>query len=359
MAGYFGQLVLAWLFVGAVTAARPKCEEELPKCIVNLKNGKSCETLPIPDSSLPPRIRDVGYNLRRLRPGVFTAHDGIYFMLIIKTKERLVVVDSPLGGFQKVDNKTGKVGTRVIDAVKEVVGNTKPRVIDMIHSHEHADHVGSSRLLADYLRQTYPSRILRIWGAEGFHEAIEENLSDRVESPTELVKEEATLDLRRGLQVKMVHVPGAHTSTDMIVYVPRFKEQPSVLFFVDVIFPGWSPPFALALSPNAYDFRAVHDRVLDFQIDIFVGGHLTRTGKRSDVVRSKNFAQDVLDTARRVWFEQGQLSAIGEVAIGDPESREFGNGLLVLKKSFANMRKACAIELIERWGCKLAAMDLW
>ena len=70
-----------------------------------------------------------------------------------------------------------------------------------------------------------------------------------------------------------------HKSDNIFVYTPDQK----TLMLVDVIYPGW----VLNIVTNNYD------------LDNFVGGHLTRLGIVDDIRLHQEFIQDLNATAKK------------------------------------------------------------
>jgi hypothetical protein len=109
-------------------------------CLVALDAdvGASCVPFPVPANILPTGLRKQGYNLTELRLGFYSYHDGAYFAVLARSDKVVVVVDFPEStGTLKNDGS----GTRVTDAVEEIMHGDVPETIYMIYSHPHSDHV--------------------------------------------------------------------------------------------------------------------------------------------------------------------------------------------------------------------------
>jgi hypothetical protein len=97
-----------------------------------------CAAFPVPTNAFPTALRKQGYNLTQLRPGLHSYYDGGYFAVLARNDKTLVVVDFPEStGTVKEDGS----GTRVTDAVEEIMNGDVPDTIYMIYSHPHFDHV--------------------------------------------------------------------------------------------------------------------------------------------------------------------------------------------------------------------------
>jgi hypothetical protein len=100
--------------------------------------GAPCEPFPVPANARPTGLRKQGYNLTELRPGLYSYYDGVYFTVLARSDKVVVAVDFPEStGTIKSDGS----GTRVTDAVEEIMHGDVPDTIYMIYSHPHSDHV--------------------------------------------------------------------------------------------------------------------------------------------------------------------------------------------------------------------------
>jgi hypothetical protein len=87
-----------------------------------------------------------------------------------------------------------------------------------------------------------------------------------------------------------------HESDNIFVYTPDQK----TLMLVDVIYPGWIPFDSLGDSENITGFVEVLNIVTNnYDLDNFVGGHLTRLGIVDDIRLHQEFIQDLNATAKK------------------------------------------------------------
>ncbi len=144
--------LFAWFLVVslAIATCKASCGESdlcdsAEECLVLLADDSSaeCESFPVPFSALPKVIRPAGYNLTRLAAGVYVYHDGSYFSLLARSESEVVVVDFPgNSGTVKADGS----GTRITDALEEIMDDAVPQKITMVYTHAHLDHVGSKEM---------------------------------------------------------------------------------------------------------------------------------------------------------------------------------------------------------------------
>lgn len=327
------------------------------ECKRRLDLGKKCKILPVPKNAVVPAFPPGKFELIPLRKGVWAYNDGAYFSLILKMGERLAMLDIPdSAGSNKPDGSM----TRLTDAAEQILNGTIPKRIDIVYSHAHFDHIGGTSRFYNYMKVKYPSALMFIWGTEESGELIEKSVSKRAVIPNVTVgKAGRTLSLGNGLNVKMMIV-GGHTANDLVLYIPRYKKEAGVVLYVDVVFPGWSPPFFLAITSDVGQYIRAQKEVLKLDFDVFVGGHFL-LGDRSDVMTNLEFTEDLIDAAKAAVEEVTPeiLAAAGIGKFSDPNAREFGNVLFAFAAVTRQLQTdACYRILLERWGCRLAGLDI-
>lgn len=319
------------------------------QCIQRLDSGETCDLLPVPPASLIPSPAQGESLITRLRRGVFLFYDGGHQALILYTGQRLAVVDFPEAG-----------GQLLIDAVKERLGGDVPRSIDMVYSHSHFDHIGGAALFYDYVREEFPDVPLSIYGTRETSLVIRDSAMRRAVRPTKLVGPSGrTLKLSDSLELQMTII-GGHTNTDLFLLIPRVEGEAAIGMFVDVVFPGWSPFALLALTNDLGAYLESHDKILEFDYDIFLGGHVL-VGTKEDVRRNKQFTLDLIEAAangvQTVTFEDFLAAGFGRV--GDPNAVEFGNIWFAFLGVVRRLQTAaCFRTILEKWGCELAGLDI-
>lgn len=364
-AGYFAVAAVAAALVwGTAAAAATRngttCEAALATCLADFPSGGTCTPpLPVPAAEIPTPLRPSGYNLTRLRPGVYAYLDGGYTSLLLweRRRRRLVVIDA---SDNAASNTDGGAGTRLTAAVDEVLGGAAPRAVDVVYSHAHLDHIGATRRVVEHLRSGHPSRRVAIWGTDEADDMVRRSTTRRALRVTRRVpRSGATLRLGGGLRVDL-HVVGGHTATDLAVHIPPAGRSPGVLHHVDVVFPGWAPPFTLGITEDVARYRDVHAALLRLDWEVFSGGHLTRLGSRADVAASGRYAADLIAAAAAATaaVDDRALAEAGVAAVADPRSRLYGNAWA----SFALLRRlqgdACARAMLAKWGCTLGGVDI-
>jgi hypothetical protein len=120
---------------------------------------------------------------------------------------------------------------------------------------------------------------------------------------------------------------------------------------VDVIFPGWTPFKDLALAQDVPEFIAAHNKVLEYDFDTFIGGHLTRLGTPEDVQIQKKYFQDIQTSAAKA-NQEVSFMAIGQ-EVG------FSNPWLVFQIYADSITQQCTNEIVPKWIDRLGGVDLF
>jgi glyoxylase-like metal-dependent hydrolase (beta-lactamase superfamily II) len=139
-----------------------------------------------------------------------------------------------------------------------------------------------------------------------------------------------------------MHEPG-----NTFIYAPNQK----VLMLVDVIFPGWTPFKDLAMAQDVTAFLAAHDKVLEYDFDTYIGGHLTRLGTVEDVQIQKEYFADIQASAGKA-NQEVSFMKIGQ-KVG------FSNPWLVFQIYADTITQQCADEVVPKWIDRLGVVDLF
>lgn len=317
---------------------------------------KTCKIFPVPDESFVRPLPPGQFRLSPLRKGVWLYDDG-YMSLILKMGNRLAILDIPESS---ASGPPGSKRNMVTDATERVLNGTVPKRIDIVYSHGHYDHIGGTSKFIEYMTERYPSARILVWGTVEDRELIENSVTKRAVVPDIIVgKRGRTLSLGNGLDVKILIV-GGHTSTDRALYIPRHRKEPSILMHVDVVFPGWAPPFNLAVTEDFGQYIRVHEDLLKFEFDVFVPGHWL-IGDRKSVKTNYEYSKDLLTAAVNTI---AQLSSEDYVEAGldiyfTPGAREYGNVMYAFAGVIRELQvETCYKMLIDKWGCRLPGLDL-
>jgi hypothetical protein len=120
---------------------------------------------------------------------------------------------------------------------------------------------------------------------------------------------------------------------------------------VDVVYPGWVPFVYLAIANDVAGFINAHDIILNnYDLDTFVGGHLTRLGTRDDVVTQQEFVSDL---------EKAAAKANNEVQFSDIATQvgKTNDAWLLYSKYIDAVNENCVQNMLPKWGSKLGGAE--
>ncbi len=279
---------------------------------------------PLPESAMGPQVDYAkGYLVEEIRDGLYWVTDGAYNTMFLTTGQGVIAVDAP-----------PSIGENYLKAISEV---TEEPVTHVIYSHSHSDHVGSMNIFPD--DAVYIS-----------NQKTSDTLSKRNDPnrpvPTITFEDKFTLEV--GNQKLELEYNGAvHESGNIFIYAPNQK----VLMLVDVIFPGWIPFKDLAMAQDVPEFIAAHDKILEYEFDTFIGGHLTRLGTVEDVEIQKEYFLDIQTSAAKANREISFMSIGQEVG--------FANPWLVFQIYADSVTQQCANDVVPKWIDRLGGVDLF
>ena len=279
---------------------------------------------PLPETSKGPQIDfSKGYFVEEIKDGLYWVTDGAYNTMFLTTGQGVIAVDAP-----------PSIGENYLKAIAEV---TEESVTHVIYSHTHNDHVGSMNI--------FPENVVYIAHQEASDNLAKKN-NPNMPVPSVVFEDEYILEVGNQKLELRYHGP-MHEPGNIFVYAPNQK----VLMLVDVIFPGWTPFKDLAMAQDVPAFIAAHDKILEYDFEIFVGGHLTRLGTMQDVEIQKEYFQDIQNSAGKANQE------ISFMAIGQEVG--FENPWLVFQIYADSITQQCTDEVVPKWIDRLGGVDLF
>ncbi|KAH8896569.1 Metallo-hydrolase/oxidoreductase, partial [Thozetella sp. PMI_491] len=205
-----------------------------------------------------------GYRVESFGGGAYMVTENQYNSLFFVSTQGVIVVDAPPTTAHKILYAIGNI-------------TSKP-ITHFIYSHAHSDHAGGAYLFGKATRIAH---------------AHTKELLTAVPSPNQPLPDIIFHDkytLRVGNQTLELSYKGPnHEPGNIFIYAPKQK----VLMLVDVVFPGWAPFAYLAQAQDIPGFIEAHDQILEYDFDHFVGGHLTRSGNRTDVLVQRDYIKDL------------------------------------------------------------------
>lgn len=285
---------------------------------------KMREAVPLPESAKGPQIDfSKGYIVEEIKDGLYWVTDGAYNTMFLTTGQGVIAIDAP-----------PSIGKNYLKAIEEV---TDEPITHVIYSHTHNDHIGSAAM--------FPDGVIIIAHQDSALELKDRNDPNR---PIPTVTFEDTYTLEVGTQkLELAYYGPMHKPGNIFIYAPNQK----VLMLVDVIFPGWTPFKDLAMAQDVPAFLAAHDKVLEYEFDTFVGGHLTRLGTYDDVQIQKEYFTDIGAAAAKA-NQEVSFMAIGQ-EVG------FDNLWLAFQTYADTITQQCTDEVVPKWLDKLGGVDLF
>ena len=279
---------------------------------------------PLPETATGPQVDfSKGYMVEEIKDGLYWVTDGAYQAMFLTTGEGVIAVDAP-----------PSIGENYLKAIAEV---TDESVTHVIYSHTHNDHVGSMSM--------FPDDAVYI-----AHQEIADTLSKRNDPnrpvPTVTFEDKYTLEVG-SQKLELSYYGPMHEPGNIFIYAPDQK----VLMLVDVIFPGWTPFKDLAMAQDVTAFLAAHDKVLEYDFDTYIGGHLTRLGTVEDVQIQKEYFADIQTSAGRANQEVSFMGIGQEVG--------FANPWLVFQIYADTITQQCTDEVVPKWIDRLGGVDLF
>ena len=259
--------------------------------------------------------------------------------MFLTTGEGVIVVDAP-----------PSIGQKLLDGIKEV---TNEPITHVIYSHTHADHIAAASMFpSDAIFIAHEATAAQL-------ELVNANDPDRkpvpwgtfvgggpIPLPTQTFADEMTLTV--GSQTLELSYKGpANEPGNIYIYAPQQK----VLMFIDVIFPGWSPFFELAIAEDVTAFMRAHDQILEFDFDVLVSGHIGRLGTRQDVETQKEYILDIQANSITALQSVDFMAVAGEVG--------FDNVWLLFETYLDRVSEKCTELTEEKWKDKLGGADVF
>jgi len=289
--------------------------------------------LPIPPV-IKARILSVdpqkGYVVKEIKPHVYMITDGGYQSLFVTTGSGVILLDA-----------SPSFGSKIVQAVGEV---TKERIKELVYSHSHLDHISGA---VDVMKQVPELKILAEEGSAAF---LREKQDPRRPLPTQTFKEQYTLKLGSAtIEMKKGHW---HSNEgDLFIYIPAAK----VLMAIDTMPPGFAPFMDFDLTADFHNYLEMFDKLLAYDFDVLIGGHLSFPGNRNDVQVTKDYTMDVYQTVKRIHDGSDQMKIISEAAA----KYGWDNKMALFRTLLDPIIDQCAKEIEGRWSDKLAAVDVY
>jgi glyoxylase-like metal-dependent hydrolase (beta-lactamase superfamily II) len=291
--------------------------------------GENVAMTQIPESAKGPPIPDEGYLVEEIRDNLYWVTDGTYDTMFLVTDEGVVAIDAP-----------PSIGQNYLKAIANV---TDKPITHVIYSHAHLDHIGAAGMFPK--NATYIAH-----QATGLELQRAMSLASNISAipPVPAVTFPNNYTLQVGNQTLNLDYYGDnHMPGNLFIYAPNQQ----TLMLVDVISPGWAPFFYLGIASDIPGYIKAHDIALNnYDFDTFVGGHLTRTGTRDDVVTEQEFISDLGKAAAQASIEV-QFGDIAE-QVGST-----ADAYLLFSKYVDAVVQNCVQTMLPKWESRLGGVE--
>lgn len=259
--------------------------------------------------------------------------EGTYQAFFLVSTKGVIVVDCP-----------PTIGHMMFWAIGNI---TSQPITHVVYSHMHADHIGGVFIYGDKVTTIAHIETARYLSFIGD--------SNR---PVPKVTFHDSYTLQVGNQTLELSYKGeVHVHGNIFIYAPIQK----VLILIDVVFPGWTPFALLGQTKYLPRFVHAHDQILAYDFEHYIGGHLGRSGNRTDVLVQKEYVGDLLTNC--IWAMNESATndpAIGATAIFGPvQLKNPGNPWATFKVFLDTLAEVCANLTNEKWLGRLGAADVF
>lgn len=164
--------------------------------------------------------------------------------------------------------------------------------------------------------------------------------------PTVTFDEAHTIEVG-GKRIELAYHGPAHGPRNISIYLPQDK----VLSMIDIACPKWVPIHEFAFAEDIDAYYEVYEKFLSYDFVHFVGGH-ANLGNHRDVADQRDYALDIRKGARDA-VRSVDAAKLGKRAASTP------NLYATVNFGFNRMASMCAGPVIEKWGERLAGVDVF
>jgi glyoxylase-like metal-dependent hydrolase (beta-lactamase superfamily II) len=249
----------------------------------------------------------------------------------------LLIIDAPTGFWREASFNA---------AIRELLLKSgASSVSDMLYSHSHTDHIGNAHLVT----KAFPG--IQIHASTPVCERLIHQKDSRRPVPTNCYAHNFTLG-RFGIDVH--DIGDGHSVGNRAIY----HGQAKVLMYIDIVFPGWTMFKELAQSEYVPDFYDAHERILRYDFDVYVGGHVTRLGNRQDVLTQQEYVNDIQANAKYA-LDNINWGFAATAGTFDSSSPNYLNYWYLWELVQGDMVSTCSTRTLAKWSGKLGAVDLY
>jgi len=248
----------------------------------------------------------------------------------------LLLIDAPTGFYNESSFNA---------MIRELVHISRTsRISDFLYSHSHTDHIGNGYLV----KKVYHD--VKIHASTPVCDRLRKQKDFRRPLPTNCYAHNFTLS---NFGVAVHDIGDGHSVGNRAIYHAKAK----VLMYIDIVFPGWSMFKELAQAEYVPDFYDAHDKILQYDFNVYVGGHVTRLGDRRDVEIQKEYVGDLIINAKYALahINWGLAAVAGTF---DPTSPNYLNYWYLWDLVQGDMINICTQRTLAKWSGRLGAVDI-
>jgi hypothetical protein len=124
---------------------------------------------------------------------------------------------------------------------------------------------------------------------------------------------------------------------------------------IDTLPPGYAQFMDFDLTADFHDYLQMFDKLLAYDFDVLIGGHLGFPGNRDDVEVAKEYTLDVYHTVKRIHDSTNQMKVVSQAAA----TYGWDNKMALFRAVLDPMMDQCASEIESRWSDRLASVDVY
>ena len=267
-----------------------------------------------------PVIGEKGYHVGSYGDGAYWVTEGGYNSMFVVYEDGVVVVDAPPSYAKKLPEAIASV--------------TDKPVTHFIYSHYHKDHNGAAAVFGDdvtYIGHARTSQELNRIG------------DPNRPVPTVTFEDSYALDVG-SQRIELSYSGLNHTPGNIIIYLPNQK----ILMLVDVIFPDLVPFARLAIAAHVPGYYGVIEAALEYDFEVFQGGHRARPGTREEFMVVRDY---VLDLRNSVYAALGMVQPPMQFIMQD--SPVNAHTYHAFTQYIETVSATCAEILVQNWAGKL------
>lgn len=302
--------------------------------------------LPIPgaDPANPIKAKQLaGNSVNKL----WSLHEGAYFWLVAANNEGAVLVDAPEGSAVKSRNEYGVPDASwIVDALDALLSGTK--LTDLVLTHEHWDHMGAAGLIHTHFASE--SNPIKVWGTTELAEIFERraaytnplfNNNRGIPAVTNRVDCKADI-VAGGFTFKALATSGHAADITLLVDAEDAAGAiTTILYDVDVVFPGYIPFFNAAVTGNYVAFLDHMDYLMTLDFDLLSGGHLARLGTKADVQVQIDLFKAINDGAAQALKTVDINPIVSATGVFNPADSTFSNTWALYNEYLARVVESC------------------